>query len=87
LQAKVPITQQLQDAQDKEQLIAKQIKEYQQSIDDIQAQISDENMWMKSYSSYLTSLDVKKNLDVIKKELNICLNIQKQLPIKMNFLV
>lgn len=52
-----------------QQLIVKQIKEYQQSIDDIQAQISDENMWMKSYSSYLTSLDVKKNLDVIKKRI------------------
>ena len=53
----------------KQELIEKKIQEYQKDIDTIQTQISNENMWIKSYSSYLTSLDVKQNLLTIKKRI------------------
>jgi len=62
-------TNQTQNDYDKQQLITKKLKEYKQSIDAIESQISDENMWTKSYSSYLTSLDVKQNLEAIKKRI------------------
>ena len=54
---------------DKQELIEKKILEYQKNIDAIQTQISNDNMWIKSYSSYLTSLDVKQNLLTIKKRI------------------
>jgi len=69
LHAEVLDTNQTQNDFDKQQLIARKIKDYQHSLENIQSQISDENMWTKSYSSYLTSLDVKQNLEAIKKRI------------------
>jgi len=43
-----------------------EIKKERDRLKNIRAQISDENMWIKSYASYLTALDVKNNLDKIK---------------------
>jgi small-conductance mechanosensitive channel len=43
---------------------------YENKLRSIEKEISDENMWVKSYSSYLTSLDVKNNLKKIKKRIN-----------------
>jgi small-conductance mechanosensitive channel len=48
---------------------AKLIKSYTESIDALNAQIRKENMWIKSYASYLTSLKVKKNLEDIRKRI------------------
>lgn len=67
--AEVLDTNQTKNDFDKQQLIAQKIKDYQHSLENIQSQISDENMWTKSYSSYLTSLDVKQNLEAIKKRI------------------
>ena len=54
---------------EKQQLITQKINDYQHSLKAIESQISNENMWMSSYSSYLTSLDVKHNLEAIKKRI------------------
>ncbi|ADN09314.1 mechanosensitive ion channel domain-containing protein [Sulfurimonas autotrophica] len=67
--AEVSDTNKTQADFDKQQLIAQKIKDYQYSLEAIESQISDENMWTKSYSSYLTSLDVKQNLEAIKKRI------------------
>ena len=69
LDAEVSDTNQTQNDYDKQQLIAQKLREYQNSIQAIESEISDENMWTKSYSSYLTSLDVKQNLEAIKKRI------------------
>jgi len=42
------------------------IERYQKELQTLKTQISDENMWIKSYASYLTALDVKNNLQKIK---------------------
>jgi predicted nucleic acid-binding Zn-ribbon protein len=59
---------------DQEKAINKQkiekIAFYENKLKSIEKEISDENMWVKSYSSYLTSLDVKNNLKKIKKRIN-----------------
>jgi len=54
---------------DKQQLITQEINDYQHSLEAVESQISNENMWTKSYSSYLTSLDVKQKLKIIKKRI------------------
>ncbi|WP_457749616.1 mechanosensitive ion channel family protein [Sulfurimonas sp.] len=69
LHAETSAVNQTQNNSDKEQVIAQKIKQYQHSLATIESQISDENMWTKSYSSYLTSLDVKQNLEAIKKRI------------------
>jgi len=38
------------------------ISQYLTLLDEIELQISEEAVWMKSYSTYLTSLDVSNNL-------------------------
>ncbi len=53
----------------KERKRKKKIQEYEQELQQIELEISDENMWVKSYASYLTSLDVKKNLEAIRKRI------------------
>ena len=53
----------------KKQIIATAIQRYEKELADLDAQISDENVWIKSYASYLTSLEVKNNLDAIKKRI------------------
>ena len=50
-------------------LLAEQITKYTTELKDIDNKISDENVWIKNYASYLTSLDVKNNLDTIKKRI------------------
>ena len=69
MHAEVSDVNQTQVDLDRQQLIAQKIKDYQRSLENIESQISDENMWAKSYSSYLTSLDVKQNLEAIKKRI------------------
>ena len=45
------------------------IKKDRDTLKTLKMQISDENMWIKSYASYLTAVDVKNNLDKIKKRI------------------
>jgi len=45
------------------------IDSYLSKINNIETSISEEKVWMKSYSSYLTSLDVRNNLHDIKKRI------------------
>ncbi len=47
-----------------------EIKKYVQELNLLANQISKEKVWMKSYASYLTSLDVRENLEKIKKRIN-----------------
>ena len=53
----------------KERERKQKIQEYEQELRQIESEISDENMWVKSYASYLTSLDVKKNLEAIRQRI------------------
>jgi small-conductance mechanosensitive channel len=46
-----------------------QIGRYLKKLNLLESQISDENVWIKSYASYMTSLEVKNNLDTIKKRI------------------
>jgi len=43
-----------------------EINKERDTLTNLKMQISDDNMWIKSYASYLTALDVKNNLDKIK---------------------
>ncbi|WP_226960585.1 mechanosensitive ion channel domain-containing protein [Sulfurimonas paralvinellae] len=54
---------------EKQRIIQSQISDYMTELNRLESQISDENVWIKSYASYLTSLDVKSNLDKIKKRI------------------
>ena len=51
------------------QEIEDKIHSYLQELNKINSDISEENVWVKSYASYLTSLDVKNNLIAIKKRI------------------
>jgi len=64
----VNATQAEVDAQKLQQalLLNAKIQKYQKQLQNLKTQISDENMWIKSYASYLTALDVKNNLQKIK---------------------
>jgi len=55
--------------QEEERKRQHQMGDYEMSLKKIEADISEENMWIKSYASYLTSLDVKKNLEDIRKRI------------------
>jgi len=45
------------------------ISQYLTLLDEIELRISDETVWMKSYATYLTSLDVTQNLKKMKKRI------------------
>ena len=45
------------------------ILEAHKTIQEIEVEISDANIWIKSYASYLTSIEVKENLKKIKKRI------------------
>jgi small-conductance mechanosensitive channel len=46
-----------------------EIRQYENELRQLNSKISDENVWIKSYASYLTSLDIKNNLVAIKKRI------------------
>ncbi len=46
------------------------VEEYTTSLSDIDDEIPSDNVWIKNYSSYLTSLEVKKNLEEIKSQIS-----------------
>ncbi|MEN4052956.1 MULTISPECIES: mechanosensitive ion channel domain-containing protein [Sulfurimonas] len=57
------------DATQQKMLVSEQISRYLKELNELDNQISDENVWIKSYASYLTSLEVKNKLDAIKKRI------------------
>jgi len=56
-------------AKREQRLIKQKIQNYLQDLHQLDTQISDENVWVKSYASYLTSLEVKNNLENIRKRI------------------
>lgn len=46
-----------------------EITNYEQQLSDLEAGISEANVWMKSYATYLAALRVKDELDKIKKRI------------------
>ena len=53
----------------KENVRKKKIVNYVEQLKKIESQISTEQIWTKSYASYLTSLDVRNSLEKIKKRI------------------
>ena len=53
----------------KEQERRKKIDFYESQLAELEKSIADESTWLKSYASYLTSLEVRTNLDTIKKRI------------------
>jgi small-conductance mechanosensitive channel len=58
-----------ENAAKKEMQRVQTIQAYRSRLKKLNTQISNENMWIKSYASYLTSLKVRENLDKIKKRI------------------
>jgi len=60
-----------QEALEKKQLeVATQLKVLNNSLKDIGKEIDSSNVWMKSYASYLTSLEIKNSLEKIKNRID-----------------
>lgn len=51
---------------EKEDIAREKIAEYSSQLNELEEDISKEMVWMKSYASYLTSLDVRSSLNKIK---------------------
>ena len=49
---------------------ATEIENLKKNIETISAEIDNENVWIKSYASYLTSVEVRNSLEKIKKRIN-----------------
>ncbi len=54
------------------------IAEYLKLLNEIEDEILDERVWTKSYSTYLTALDVKQNLIELKKRIKYLKRYQKK---------
>lgn len=50
-------------------LLEQEIAQMQESIAELDHEINRNNVWMKSYSSYLTSIEIKNSLEKIKKRI------------------
>ena len=54
---------------EKDDLRREQLEKYVNSLKEIESEISKENVWIKSYASYLTYMDVRASLNKIKKRI------------------
>ena len=54
----------------KERARLEQIERYRVELQDLEQEIFEEKVWMKSYASYLTSVEVRDSLAKIKKRIN-----------------
>ena len=70
IQERVSIIQQEKDEAQKESERLEQIERYRTELQDLEQIIYEEKVWMKSYASYLTSIEVRDNLEKIKKRIN-----------------
>ena len=60
---------QLKQEQGLKALNVSRIQSYEQQLDKFENDISNENTWIKSYASYLTSLKVRTSLAKIEKRI------------------
>ena len=70
IQERVSIIQQEKDEAQKESERLEQIERYRTELHELELIIYEEKVWMKSYASYLTSIEVRDNLEKIKKRIN-----------------
>ena len=70
IEESVPLIQQEKDAAQKENERVEQIERYLTELQNLEQVIFEEKVWMKSYASYLTSIEVRENLAKIKKRIN-----------------
>ena len=56
--------------QSKELAIAERINNLKKNLASVESEIDQNNVWIRSYYSYLTSLDIKNSLETIKKRIN-----------------
>ncbi|MFA6192018.1 MAG: mechanosensitive ion channel domain-containing protein [Sulfurimonas sp.] len=56
--------------QEEEQLKINKILEYKAELKSLEKEINKEQVWTKSYSSYITSLEVRENLEKIKNRID-----------------
>jgi len=59
---------------EKDDLRREQLEKYANSLKEIESKISKENVWIKSYASYLTYMDVRASLNEIKKRIRYLKN-------------
>jgi len=67
---RVSLIQKEKDEATKERQRTEQIERYRTELQDLEQVIFEEKVWMKSYASYLTSLEVRDSLAKIKKRIN-----------------
>jgi len=70
IKERVSIIQKEKEEAQKERARIEQIERYRTELQDIEQAILEEKVWMKSYASYLTSVEVRDNLAKIKKRIN-----------------
>ena len=70
IEESVPLIQQEKDTAQKENERIEQIERYLTELQNLEQVIFEEKVWMKSYASYLTSIEVRENLAKIKKRIN-----------------
>jgi len=70
VEERVSLIQQEKEEAKKERERLEQIERYRVQLQDLEKVIFEEKVWMKSYASYLTSVEVRDNLVKIKKRIN-----------------
>jgi len=70
IKERVSIIQKEKEEAQKERARTEQIERYRTELQEIEQKIFEEKVWMKSYASYLTSLEVRDNLANIKKRID-----------------
>ena len=70
VEERVSLIQQEKEEAQKERERTEQIERYRFELQNLEQVIFEEKVWMKSYASYLTSLEVRDNLAKIKKRIN-----------------
>ncbi|MBU1216292.1 mechanosensitive ion channel [bacterium] len=65
---------QTQTADKQEELRKEKLSEYLSKLEKLEQEISKEKVWMKSYSSYLTSIEVRDGLKKIRDRINYLKN-------------
>ena len=70
VEERVALIQKEKEEATKERERTEQIERYRTELQNLEQIIFEEKVWMKSYASYLTSIEVRDNLEKIKKRIN-----------------
>ena len=70
VEERVSLIQKEKEEATKERERTEQIERYRTELQNLEQVIFEEKVWMKSYASYLTSVEVRDNLAKIKKRIN-----------------